>query len=288
MADTPGTISKILWHFTGGPRWNDADKRQERCPKPIEDAYAALVGILKSRELKIGGYKEVVNVTAPWIRTYDPVSNKWEKSYNVPKILMSAPVCCLADIPIMHLSYHAKRYGKIAIGFHREVVIRHGFGPVFYQLHNSAILQAIYAGFAGLQETDALDLEQSISDLGDGIESLECEHGHAVDVDRISLLYDVEGEANVVTNAINGAIGSLKNLLAFVKTFEAVDFDIIYAEREWRSVQPFRFEYEDISMIVLPRNVDNGDHYEQFVDEARSIPIPLTVSIVAWDDLVEH
>ena len=288
MAGTPGTVSKILWHFTGGPRWNDADKRQEATPKPREDAYAALVGILKLRELWIGGYKEVVKVIVPRIRTYDPVSNKVETSYNVPNILMSAPVCCLADIPIMHLSYHAGRYGKIAIGFHREAVIRHGFGPVFYQLHNSAVLQAIYAGFAGLQETDAIDLEQRISDLGDEIEQLKCEHGHAVDVDSMSLLYDVGGEANVVTNAMDGAIESLKNLLAFVKTFEAGEFDTIYTEREWRSIQPFKFEYEDISMIVLPRNVDNGDHYERFVAEARSIPIPPTVSIVAWDDLVEH
>ncbi len=262
MSGTPGTVSKILWHFTGGPRWNEAENRQEATPKPIEDAYAALVAILKSRELRIGGYKEVVKVIAPRIRTYDPGTNKVETSYNVPKTLVSSPVCCLADIPIMHLSYHAERYGKIAIGFHREVVIRRGFGPVFYQLHSSAVLQAIYAGFAGLEESDMLDLEQHIHDLGDEIEQLECKHGHAVEVDRMSLFYDVEGEANVVQNVMENAMKSFNNLLAFVKSFELNEFGTIYCEREWRSIQPFRFEYDDISMIVLPRNVDNGEHYD--------------------------
>ena len=39
MPSSPGTVSKILWHFTGGPRWNDVEKRQEKEPKSIEEAY---------------------------------------------------------------------------------------------------------------------------------------------------------------------------------------------------------------------------------------------------------
>jgi hypothetical protein len=34
MPSSPGTVSKILWHFTGGPRWNEVEKRQEATPKP--------------------------------------------------------------------------------------------------------------------------------------------------------------------------------------------------------------------------------------------------------------
>ena len=45
----------------------------------------------------------------------------------------------------MHLGYHAERYGKIAIGFHRDAVIRHGFSPVFYQL--AGLWREIYLGF---------------------------------------------------------------------------------------------------------------------------------------------
>jgi hypothetical protein len=130
MANVPGTVSKILWHFTGGPAWNERDDRQERKRKPPESAYDALVGILRTREVRLGRYSEVVKVRVP-TRTYDRKTNKF-RARNILKTLRSAPVCCLADIPIAHLSYHAQRYGKFAIGFHRTSVIRHGFNPVLY------------------------------------------------------------------------------------------------------------------------------------------------------------
>ena len=31
-------LSKILWHFTGGPKWDTAKDRQEQRPKPMEEA----------------------------------------------------------------------------------------------------------------------------------------------------------------------------------------------------------------------------------------------------------
>jgi Putative abortive phage resistance protein AbiGi, antitoxin len=288
MPSSPGTVSKILWHFAGGPRWNNEMNRQEDKPKPIEEAYAALIGILKSRELRIGQYKEVVNVIVPHLRIRDPETDKMVMHYNVMKTLISAPVCCLADIPIMHLNYHADRYGKIAIGFHRDVTIRAGFGPVFYQRHNSAVLQAIYYGFAELDEASTLDLEYEANNLGDEIDQLECEDGHKIDGDGSSMVFDLASEANVMESAVKAASESFDKFLAFVKTFEPNEFGTIYCEREWRSIQPFKFDYSDVSMIVLPRNTYIGDHYDNFVEEARRLQIPLNISIVAWDDLVEH
>jgi hypothetical protein len=38
-------------------------------------------------------------------------------------------------------------------------------------------------------------------------------------------------------------------------------------------------------MVVLPRA---GGYFERFVAESESIGVPKTVSIVAWEDLVEH
>jgi Putative abortive phage resistance protein AbiGi, antitoxin len=72
---------------------------------------------------------------------------------------------------------------------------------------------------------------------------------------------------------------------AFIKTFDENEFESIYTEREWRSISPFKFEYADVSMVVLPRD---GGYFERFVAEAESIGLPKTVSIVAWEDLVEH
>src|SRR4051794_27934893 len=95
MPSSPGTVSKILWHFTGGPRWNNETNHQEDEPKPIEESYSALIGILKSRELRIGQYKEVVNVIVPRLRIRDPKTDKMVMHYSVQKTLISAPVCCL-------------------------------------------------------------------------------------------------------------------------------------------------------------------------------------------------
>ena len=58
----------------------------------------------------------------------------------------------------MHLGYHANRYGTIAIGFHRDRAIRHGFQPVFYQLENSPILREIYADLRRPKPAEALIL----------------------------------------------------------------------------------------------------------------------------------
>ena len=41
-------------------------------------------------------------------------------------------------------------------------------------------------------------------------------------------------------------------------------------------------------MIVLPRSVDDGDYFDEFVEEAEKLKVPRTLSIVAWEDLVEH
>jgi hypothetical protein len=129
MADVPGTVSQILWHFTGGPRWNEAENRQNVRRKSPASAYAALRGILRAQELRVGGYKEVVKVRLPSVRVRDAKTKTWRVEYNVERVMKSAPVCCLADIPIVHLAYHARRYGKFAIGFHREAALRNGFNP---------------------------------------------------------------------------------------------------------------------------------------------------------------
>ena len=50
---TPGTVSKILWHFTGGPKWDSIKNRHQKRPKPSSDAYNNLISIVNSKTLKI-------------------------------------------------------------------------------------------------------------------------------------------------------------------------------------------------------------------------------------------
>jgi hypothetical protein len=288
MSSTPGTVSKILWHFTGGPLWDSQLNKQSTVLKSKEDACKAMMRILLSKSLHLGQYREVVTVCVKNKKVFNRKTRQTETFFNVPTTLQSSPICCLADIPIQHLNYHAERYGNVAIGFHRAAAIRAGFSPVLYQVHNWSVLQDIYDGFSELEDVDTNSLESSASELTDEVDALECSEGHAVDTSGLSAIYEMEGYASAASEAILSAKSSFQTLLAFIKTFEMNEFGTIYCEREWRSTKQFDFAYDDVSMIVVPRNYEQGDHYERFVEEARAKGVPPTVSVVAWDDLVEH
>jgi hypothetical protein len=96
--------SEVLWHFVGRN-------------KSEEEKYQILVSILKSG-LKLGNK----NVE---FKFFDIKTNKMVT-------LWGYPVVCLADIPLKDLHIHAERYGRYAIGFHKESVINNNFHPVLY------------------------------------------------------------------------------------------------------------------------------------------------------------
>lgn len=116
MTTRPGTVSKILWHFTGGPRWDEESNKQLKERKPVRSSYNALKDIWGSRELRVGRYREVIKVSVPQRHKYDFASRKFIScEYSTVITVKSKPVCCVADIPLQHLSYHSDKYGKIAI-----------------------------------------------------------------------------------------------------------------------------------------------------------------------------
>lgn len=210
------------------------------------------------------------------------------KKYNVEKIIQSSPVCCLADIPIQHLDFHSKRYGKFAIGFHRDSAIGNNFNPVFYSLHNSPVINTIYSGFTEIQALDTYfiksELDQ-IDDLLDEIQNevneIEADTDH-IEIDGWYVKSDIESQIDDVEIAIDRTRESLSNFVSFVKTFNEDEFGSIYCEREWRSILPFNFTFNDIAMIVLPKE---GGFFDKLIELDI---IPRQISIVAWEDLIEH
>jgi hypothetical protein len=287
-AISPGTVSKILWHFTGGPGWNVKSNRQNSSPKPSAQAYENLKSILKSKALRLGGYKEVVKVVLPERRKIDPKTRKVEILRNVPVTLESAPICCLSDIPAPHLRYHAYRYGKFAIGFHRHAVIRGGFNPVFYTLDDTSIIRSIYEGFSALDLADVDSIRSAANDIESQVDDFKTDHGDS-DLDVGNDVWEITSEVDSVEATLSTARDSLGKFVAFVKTFDRTEFGTIYCEREWRSTQEFRFKIDDIAMIVLPRRVGPSRYFQTFVEKAAArLRLPRRVPVVAWDDLVEH
>lgn len=88
-------------------------------------------GILISKQLRLGSYRKLVRVLfATSVR--DEKSKKWLKGPEKLVERESAPVCCVADIPVAQLSHNTGRYGKIAIGFLRDPPVRARFNPSLY------------------------------------------------------------------------------------------------------------------------------------------------------------
>jgi hypothetical protein len=282
MVEIPGTVSQILWHFTGGPTWNEVEKRQNVAPKSAADAYRALNGILRSRELRLGSFKEVVRVLIPEVRRRDPKTKKVNIERDVMRTLKSCPVCCLADIPIMHLSYHAARYGKFAIGFHRDAAIRAGFNPVFYTLHHSSVIRSIRTGFTKMRTVDLEAARALLADIQQEVESKDVEYEVGYYASQLG------GEFDDIHRAVMTTKASIEQFLAFIKTFETDEFQTVYCEREWRAVTPFTFSYEDVAMIVVPLKVGENVYFERFVSsQAKRYKLPRSIPIVPWETLLE-
>lgn len=291
MGQPPGTVSRILWHFTGGPPWNSVENRQGSKPKPREEAYGALLSILKSRELLLGQYRELVKVDLPKLRRHNKQTRKMEQVKSTTVTMTSSQVCCLSDIPVAHLSYHAKRYGKFAIGFHRDAAVRHGFNPVFYTLHKSNVLRSVRRVFVRLRQAEGNSIDSIASDIGSiiqDLEELECDGSGDVERNLGRSADELGDEARSLEEAVSSARKHFSEFLAFVKTFDNEEFSSIYCEREWRSTKSFAFTVDDLAMIVLPKGGSGTHYFNEFVDRGRSLKLPRSIPVVPWEDLVEH
>lgn len=276
MNISPGTVSKILWHFTSGPLWDSKKQKQSKKLKANDVAYNSFKSILRSKELRLGSYREVVKVE------YEKRRKGMKKGEKVKKVLESSPVCCLADIPIQHLRYHALRYGKFAIGYHRDSAIKNSYNPVFYSLENTEVVRGIYDGISSLAYFDAYEIKCACSNL-EGLGELRDEDGEDVCIE--GELSDIESAAEDLEYTISYSKESLENFLAFVKTFTSDELDSIYCEREWRSLKSFKFDYSDIAMLILPKETKEGSYVDRILKEMK---IPRTVPVISWEDIVEH
>lgn len=281
MTSRPGTVSKILWHFTGGPLWDDETNKQLKKLKPAINGYEALKAILDSKELRVGRYHEIVKIIVPKKRQYDLETKKIKILKDYPITVKSKPVCCMADIPLQHIDYHSKRYGKIAIGFRRESIIKAGFNPVMYTLENTSLLNDVYQGYSSVDDVHPDSARSEIESIQTEIETLIEDHN----IDEYLDTSTVSCELDWIESAHDRINESFENYLAYIKTFDTSEFDSIYCEREWRSTMNFAFTTDDIAIIVLPRKQEGQNFYERFLDE---VELPKSLTIACWEDLVEH
>lgn len=281
MSFRPGTVSKILWHFTGGPQWYSKKNKQLKKLKPAAQGYNALKAILDSKELRVGNYQEIVKVIVPEKRSYNLDTKKVEIRKNVPVTVKSKPVCCVADIPLQHLAYHSNRYGKIAIGFHRDSIVKAGFNPVLYTLEDTSLLNAIYQGYYSVDDVLTDEAESEVDSLQGQIDGIIEEH----ELDEYIDASDILSALSFIESGHSKIESSFETFMAYIKTFDTSEFDSIYCEREWRSTCNFKFKPEDIAMIIVPKKQGNTNFYKKFLKEMN---LPRDLVVACWEDLIEH
>lgn len=310
----PVTHSDVLWHFTGGPKWNSRKKMQSKKTKSNNDSFEILIKILKSKTLRLGSYHELLKVSRYNNKRFDSRKKKLVIEPTAPYILHTSPVCCLADIPLAGLKYHSLRYGKCAIGFKRSSILKAKFNPVFYTLHTEAIANSYLAAHNSLNSFNMLGIEGAIDsvrikiqdDYQFKLESIRdnlntdsefdncprCGEGLLLDIDapvdnvEDEIEYDdtdILQEFNEVDKLFAKGLSELRHLMSYVKTFEDSEFNTIYAEREWRSLKAFSFRWSDVDSIVLPLK---GGYFDKFESKYRNkFGIPKRVKIMTWEGL---
>ncbi|MGV7930658.1 MAG: abortive infection system antitoxin AbiGi family protein [Spirochaetota bacterium] len=281
----PGTVSKIVWHFTGGPLWDDTTKKQKDERKSDDDAYNNLYNIIKTKELAIGHYKEVIHYTIPRRYVFDADHNRQYFEENIPSVIESKPICCVAEIPIQHLFYHSHRYGKFAIGFYRESLLRNNFNPVLYTLSNDNFIYHILQAHESskLVGEDISTIPEIINELIDKFQNSKLPDDGSKTLTVIKKYMNIYGERVKHIELV------LQTIISFIKTINKNEFDTIYCEREWRSTDSFKFNFNDVAFIVMPKSYFINESFnDSIIKISEELSIPRYLPIVPWEDLIEH
>lgn len=281
--------SEVLWHFTGGPFWNSRLARQNSSPKPTSAAYSALISILRSKQLRLGNYRESIKVK---VKRRDPISDaKGKVSFGPARVIelsaQSRQVCCVADIPLGLLDQHSLRYGKFAVGFRRDSLVNAGFNPVLYTLEDRNIIQSFYSAVGTIRELDS-ELSAVASEIQEAESEASTLADDLGDNDLGSVASDVQGFAESADSNLDNVRDSLldqrnqlETFMAFIKTFSESEFKTIFHEREWRSIEAYQFGYDDVAMVIVPRA---GNHFENLWQALRRT-LPRAVPVVPWEDI---
>ncbi|MCB0401490.1 MAG: hypothetical protein KDD41_05360 [Flavobacteriales bacterium] len=216
--------SKIFWHFTGSPKdvdWGNINYPKDilinKSPKSIGESIEILKLILDSRKLKATCSEKII------------ASNTTEN------------FCCVTDIPLINLKNHRRYYGDVAIGFSSQSIYS-SFHPVFYiprRLLTNNLVERI--------ESIVVSSEEELNNIG-------------IDEDtamRSGFEKRKDGRYNVpVTEVKPKKLNDLEqNILSFLKSTEYGDDegDSFYQEREWRKIQDFDFNKENVTGIIVPQ-----------------------------------
>ncbi len=219
----PDYLSDELFHLVGNRRPMDHDTNFETLLKVLRSCCVSA----NPPEVKQGNICVTVN------REETLFSEK----------LVSAEITCYCDIPHSLLSRHSAKYGCFGIGFNRVYLARRGARPVYYvpttsddrlSIHGATVLQDIHAKFEGFVRHLYDPLPEASSQRSRFLCAIPETPKEAIE-DLYALL--------------------TKDFMAFIKPYDAElsvdDINYYYAEREWRLLGGLKFNYQDLSKVIV-------------------------------------
>jgi len=208
-------VADELTHFVGSKLKSD------------EERFNLLVTILKTGILAPGG-SLVNSKLASYVFGGSPLDLQDGEIFLTSRV-------CFCDIPLADLSIHIKKFGPFGIAFAKRFLVEKGASPVFYIAEDSLINGTLLRGGAFI-DTIALLLRE----VGPAV-------GPEVSPERARLNKDQRELWSGLT----------WHLLLYLKFFDSHldddDHKNYYMEREWRVINGFRFQLEDVKRIVIPR-----------------------------------
>lgn len=241
----------------------------------------------------MGRYHEVIKVRVPRReRVIEPGDKqRLGPARDVDLVVRTAPVCCVADIPLALLDGHSNRYGKFAIGFRRDALIEAGFNPVFYTLEDRTIIRSFNSSIVALYE-----LAMQLNVVQGEAEDAAAQAGVLADstsnddvVDLASEIQDLADTASAdvtdVQHTMRARLDELMKFMAFIKTFGEEEFKTIFHEREWRSTSTYRFDYDQLALVIASKEAGDHNYFSDLCKTMRQT-LPRSVPIVPWEDVL--
>jgi hypothetical protein len=154
---------------------------------------------------------------------------------------------CFADIPFAFLKHHIERYGNVGLGFKKEFIIKKGGQPVLY---------TPYLEKNGKQKPSLFSISAIIEQWGR-------------EWSQIIKKYQIKP-------AVYRDLGwKIQALRKYIKQFSFEDANCAYYEREWRVINTFEFEEEDVVKVIFPERFTN-----EFISLFPNIPYDVSELIL--------
>lgn len=172
---------------------------------------------------------------------------------------------CYCDIPLQSLGFHAKKYGRHGLSFHRDFLIRNGARPVVYVPKRADDRMAV-------RGTTLLDDMQVIYNA---FWSRFCEPVRERGERRSRPLCKAPDTDDGIINSVHTVLALY--FFAYVKPYDSElppdHLHYYYSEREWRITNYVHFMPEDVERVVVS-SARHGDEIAlQFPEYANKLHV---------------